>query len=126
MIFLFLPLCYNMLIHNAQEVYMKFEFTRTELDSIYQKYFTHKQTHMILIQWPSKYKIQLAILQKISTLFMMNHLYAEKEINEILKPIYEDYVMLRRYLIDLKVLKRDAYGKQYEKINDSIVNIIEN
>lgn len=105
---------------------MKFEFTRSELEDIYQKYFMYQHKEIILKQWPSKYKNQIVILYKISTLFMMNHLYTEKDINELLKPIYEDYVMLRRYLIDLKVLKRDAYGKQYEKIAESIVNIIEN
>lgn len=105
---------------------MKFEFTLQELEVIYNTYLTKEGNSVVLKQWPSKFKIQTAIIYKISMLFTLNHIYNEREVNDILKPIYVDYVMLRRYLIDLKVLRRDAYGKQYEKTHESIVTIIEN
>jgi hypothetical protein len=40
-------------------------------------------------------------------------MYAEKEINEILKAIYEDYVMLRRYLIEYGFIDRKSDGSEY-------------
>jgi hypothetical protein len=105
---------------------MKFEFTYQELLDIYTIYLKEEGNSIVLTQWPSKFKNQTAVLFKISTLFRWDHIYTEREMNDILKPIYLDYVMLRRYLIDLKLFKRDAYGKHYEKTHEVVVTIIEN
>jgi hypothetical protein len=48
-----------------------------------------------------------------------NREYTEKEVNEILKSYCLDFCMLRRYMIDFKILKRDDYGKRY-RINEEI------
>ena len=37
----------------------------------------------------------------------------EKEVNEILKTVYTDYVMLRRYLIELGYMDRNKDGSTY-------------
>jgi hypothetical protein len=42
-------------------------------------------------------------------------------VNFILKPIYEDYALLRRDLIDLGLLSRDQYGHTYIKTDKKIV-----
>ncbi|WP_415669336.1 DUF2087 domain-containing protein [Streptobacillus ratti] len=39
-------------------------------------------------------------------------------INEILKEYFEDYVLLRRYLVDFKYLSRDKNGKIYKKVDN--------
>lgn len=35
------------------------------------------------------------------------------EVNEILRPVYDDFVLLRRYLIDYKFLTREKDGSCY-------------
>lgn len=39
--------------------------------------------------------------------------YTEKEVNEILGAVYDDYAILRRYLVDTGRLDRDSYGHHY-------------
>ena len=38
---------------------------------------------------------------------------SEQEVNAILKPISDDFVELRRYLVDYKLLERSRYGSCY-------------
>ena len=56
----------------------------------------------------------------MSDFFSMDVHYSETEVNDILKPIYEDHVMLRRFLIDLQLLTRDDYGKVYQRTEKRI------
>ena len=49
----------------------------------------------------------------IATQFDENKKYSEAEVNEILKPVYDDFVLLRRYLIDYKFLMREKDGSSY-------------
>jgi hypothetical protein len=53
------------------------------------------------------------ILQTIAAVFERNKTYSEREINAILAEIYDDYVTLRRYLIDYGFLGRTAGGREY-------------
>lgn len=39
--------------------------------------------------------------------------YSEQEVNEILRPIYEDYMTIRRYLIMYGFMERTKDGRQY-------------
>ncbi|XFA98969.1 DUF2087 domain-containing protein [Candidatus Izemoplasma sp. B36] len=41
--------------------------------------------------------------------------FSEKEINELLESIYPDFVTLRRYLIDYKLMDRTRDGSKYWK-----------
>lgn len=66
-----------------------------------------------LITLDVKKKNLLQILMKIIRLFEAGRIYTEKEINEILKPVYEDYFALRRYLVDYDFLRRKTDGSQY-------------
>lgn len=56
--------------------------------------------------FPSKEKRKIILLQYIVTKFEVGRKYTEKEINEILKPIFSDYASLRRYLIEYGFLDR--------------------
>ncbi len=60
-----------------------------------------------------KEKSKLVVLRHISDRFQAGRLYDEKEVNEILKEIYDDYVMLRRYLIEYGFIDRKADGSSY-------------
>lgn len=69
---------------------------------------------IILRQFPSKERRKYILLQLIITKFESGKLYKENEINAILRPMYEDFVALRRALIDYKFLSRAKDGSTYE------------
>lgn len=73
---------------------------------------------------PSKKTKKIEILKIISEKFEFNKVYNETEVNEILKEIYHDYVIIRRMLIDYNFLKRNKSGTKYEKVlqDDYICN----
>ncbi|WP_413355690.1 DUF2087 domain-containing protein [Robertmurraya sp. 2P01SA] len=50
--------------------------------------------------FPSKEKRKLIVLQQILKRFDVTKKYTEKEINDVLKTVFHDYVTLRRYLIE--------------------------
>lgn len=67
-----------------------------------------------LTRLPTKQKKMLVILRWLATLFEPERLYSEVEVNEILKNVYaEDYVSLRRDLVDLGYLRRERGGGKY-------------
>ncbi|WFA75089.1 DUF2087 domain-containing protein [Streptococcus suis] len=39
--------------------------------------------------------------------------FTEKEVNTFLAEIYDDYAILRRYMVDYGYLSRDQYGLEY-------------
>jgi hypothetical protein len=68
-----------------------------------------KITHL-----PNKQKKMLVILRWLATHFAPEQLYSEVEVNEVLKRIYaEDYVSLRRDLVDYGYLRRERGGGKY-------------
>lgn len=58
-------------------------------------------------------KHKLVILREISKRFESGREYSEKEVNEILKTAYEDFVTLRRYMIEYGFMEREADGSKY-------------
>ena len=61
----------------------------------------------ILTKMPSQRKKQLVILEEMAKVFEPGRTYTEREVNGILAPLYEDFVTLRRDLIDAHHLTRD-------------------
>ncbi len=74
-----------------------------------QKFF--KDGKLILI--PKKQAAKLGIMEELIKLFETDKVYTEKEVNEVLKVVYSDYAVLRRYLVDYKFLERDNAGNTY-------------
>lgn len=64
---------------------------------------------------PRKTKDKTALFEKLSEQFEENTDYTEKEINDILKKYYDDFAILRRFLVDNGYLLRDDYGTTYRK-----------
>lgn len=64
---------------------------------------------------PKKRTRKLEVLNIISQVFDDNTSYSEREINALLKPIYDDFVLLRRYLVDYSFLERTNSGSVYRK-----------
>ena len=63
--------------------------------------------------YPAKEKKKIIILEEISKNFKQGKKYSEKEINRILKRVYEDYVTLRRALIEYGFLDRSNDCSEY-------------
>lgn len=65
--------------------------------------------------WPTKKDMQIEILRYLATKFEFNHDYKEKEINAIIEQWHSfgDYFLLRRGLVDYKLLFRTRDGSKY-------------
>lgn len=60
-----------------------------------------------------KEKNKVVILAKIAEQFALGRNYTEKEVNQILKPVYDDYITIRRYLIMYGFMDRTKDGSSY-------------
>lgn len=92
-----------------------FTYTEEEMQTICDHYFLSIEP-LILKQFPAKEKKKYLVLLWIKDVFKEGVIYTEKEINACLKPIYGDYVTLRRYLVDYQFLARKRDGSSYTKI----------
>ena len=63
--------------------------------------------------FPPKEKKKVVILTAIAGQFELGRRYTEREVNEIIQPIYHDYVTLRRYLISYGFMSRTRNGSEY-------------
>ncbi|MCS4486950.1 DUF2087 domain-containing protein [Staphylococcus americanisciuri] len=63
---------------------------------------------------PRKERDKIELFKYLLTSFDRDKVYSEKEVNAILKQHYDDYVLLRRYLVDYSLLTRDIEGKKYK------------
>lgn len=66
-----------------------------------------------LKQIPMKESKLVSIMRWLALLFEPNRIYTEKEVNELIKPINEDYSGLRRDLIGFGFLRRERNGSKY-------------
>lgn len=66
-------------------------------------------------RWPAKRKYQVMLVNHLQTKMPQTGEYSEKEINEIIKNqiTLEDFVMLRRELVDSGALNRTPDGRIY-------------
>lgn len=67
-----------------------------------------------LVQIPKKEKMKVGLFDELIKAFERHREYKEKEVNGILKEIYPDYALLRRYLVDYQYLRRAADGSRYQ------------
>ncbi len=85
--------------------------TEEERREIREKYFREGGT--VLKSMPKKQKAKIVVLNGISELFDRSRRYTEKEVNEVLAGVHDDYVSLRRYLIEYGFLSRKPDGSEY-------------
>ncbi|APP09968.1 transcriptional regulator [Lactobacillus delbrueckii subsp. delbrueckii DSM 20074 = JCM 1012] len=62
---------------------------------------------------PRKQKAKDALFDALIDRFEFGRDYTEKEVNEILAAVYDNYAILRRYLVDTGRLELDPYGHHY-------------
>ena len=90
----------------------RYFITKAEEEKIIQTMFSSLEP-LKLKAFSPKEKKKIVILKKISEQFDRGKRYSEKEINSILKEIYEDYATVRRYLIEYGFMERTNDCKEY-------------
>ena len=90
----------------------RYNVTREEQEKIINKYFPDG-TNALLVKFPPKEKQRLVVLREIVKRLEVERIYGEKELNEILSSAYDDYVLIRRLLIEYGFIDRKTDGSQY-------------
>jgi hypothetical protein len=90
-----------------------FDHTYESIEAVLSVYVD--TTEKIIKQYPAKRKKQWAILFYLHQFFDFDKNYSESDVNDILRPWFEDYVRLRRDLIDFHFLRRKDDGSIYKK-----------
>lgn len=62
---------------------------------------------------PSKEKKKIVLLQELMKRFTLNRNYTEREVNELASQMFDDYVSIRRYLVEYGFLGRTKDGQVY-------------
>ena len=91
----------------ATSVDERFAITQADREEILSRYFT-PEGELRIKNFPAKEKNKIIIMQKIINRFEPNRQFSEKEVNEILKQYYEDFVSVRRALIEYGFMDRSG------------------
>lgn len=97
---------------NAKIVDQRYNITEEEKEKIINNFFS-KGINSHLKAFPAKEKYKLVILRELASDFEKNRKYDEKEVNEIIKNRYPDFVTIRRYLIEYGFMERKPDGSEY-------------
>ncbi|MGE5329425.1 MAG: DUF2087 domain-containing protein [Deltaproteobacteria bacterium] len=96
----------------AKMVDERYNITHEENEAVIKKYFPEGPDGS-LKTFDIKEKERLIVLRYIVKRIDREQIYSEKQINEILEKVYDDYVILRRYLIEYGFLDRKPDGSEY-------------
>ena len=96
----------------ASMIDSRYAVTEEEKEKYLKQYFPYGPDNE-LSEFPKKEKRKLVILHHIMQRFELNKKYTEKQVNEILKSVFHDYVTLRRYLIEYGFMERKPDGSSY-------------
>ena len=96
----------------ATSIDERFAITQAEKDEVLARYF-NVDNKLLIKGFPAKEKKKIIIMQRLICSFQPNRHYSEKEVNEILKQYYDDFVSVRRSLIQYGFLDRNGDGTQY-------------
>lgn len=88
----------------------RFNITEDEKENVIKN---HMDSNGALKNYPSKEKKKIIVLEHIMKNFKQGKIYSEKEVNRILKRIYEDNATLRRALIEYGFMERSNDCKSY-------------
>ncbi|MGL5245184.1 MAG: DUF2087 domain-containing protein, partial [Sarcina sp.] len=81
----------------------RFNITNNEKENVIKNYINENGS---LKNYPAKEKKKIIVLEEISKSFSKGKIYTEREINRILKRIYEDNATIRRALIEYGFIER--------------------
>lgn len=99
----------------AKMVDDRFVITEAEEKKILSSVFESMEPLRLKV-FSAKEKKKIVILRRIAEEFERGRHYTEPEVNEILEAIYEDYVTLRRYLIEYGYMGRTRDGSDYWRV----------
>lgn len=97
---------------SATRVDERYAITEEERDAVLKAHFKDGPDGP-LSRFPKKEKKKIAILTHIAKRFARDRRYSEKQVNDILRKVYADYVTIRRYLIEYGFMDREKDGSQY-------------
>ncbi|XOI98674.1 DUF2087 domain-containing protein [Paenibacillus polymyxa] len=89
-----------------------FDITEQDREKVLNKYFPEGNGGP-LTTFHMQQKHKYIVLTEIAKRFETERKYSEKQVNELLKEVNDDYVEIRRYLIDYGLLEREPDGSQY-------------
>lgn len=90
----------------------RYVITQQEKTHVLETFF-ESMNPLKLKNFSSKEKNKIVILTRIAEQFKPGRSYTEKEVNQILKPIYDDYAAIRRFLITYGFMERMKDGSSY-------------
>ena len=90
--------------------------TEAEYEAVLARFFEDEERTR-LVRFPKKQKHKLIVLRQLARQLAPDRQYAESEINRYLMSAYDDYVTLRRYLVEYRFLDRHADGSAYWRID---------
>ncbi|MFJ7934694.1 DUF2087 domain-containing protein [Sporosarcina sp. NPDC096371] len=82
------------------------------------RYFSEEDGRLISYQLKEYEREQL--VAEVALLFRPGKVYTEKEVNTILVDIFEDYMLLRRELVDRGLLVRNDEGSEYRRVSNLV------
>ncbi len=88
----------------------RFDITLDEKEKVIKTYIKEDGK---LTELPKKEKKKIILLQEICKQFDSSKNYSEKSVNSIINTIFDDYVTVRRYLIEYDLMKRTEDGSVY-------------
>jgi len=95
------------------EVWQMFEFSALDKEKVLSGYFTSLDP-LKLREFPAKQKRKYIVLSIIADT-IPEKTFSEMELNFILSEIHDDFVTIRRALIDYRFMERTRDGKSYWK-----------
>ena len=96
----------------ATNIDERYAITLAEKEDILSRYFG-ADGRLLIKGFPAKEKRKIIIMQKIINDFVTGMQYTENEVNNILKQYYDDYVSVRRCMIEYGFLDRNEDGTLY-------------
>lgn len=90
----------------------RYNIIEEERNTILTKFFP-EGINGALKSFPQKEKQRLVVLQVIARRFEHGKIYDEKQVNQLLSEVYDDYAILRRYLVEYGFMDRKSDGSQY-------------
>lgn len=74
--------------------------------------------------WPTKKDKKLEILKYLSIKFEYDKIYSEKEVNAIINTwhTFNDYFLLRRGMVECRLLSRTRNGAKYWREREEVIN----
>ncbi len=91
------------------------EIPSTERENILRAFFKEGPDGP-LHSYPAQHKKKLVVLAHLANMFEFGRAYKEMEVNLKLKPRFEDFVLLRRDLIDFRFFERTPDGREYRRL----------